>query len=256
MRVLGSTTVMPLAPVKFGAQGDIPGLVGGAAAGSPAVIVIQEWWGITGNVKAQANRIAELGGYRVLIPDIYKGKVGVNVEEAQHLMSSLDFPAAISEISEAARYLKSEGAPAVGVVGFCMGGALTLGSLAASSDITCGAPFYGVNFGLFQPGQLASKPVQGHFGAEDKFKGFADVATGRKLEADLKAAGNSNVEVFVYEGVGHGFMNDNPVPFDSFAARQEKMGFPPYNSAQAELAWSRLFDFFGKHLTQQGRTEL
>lgn len=54
----------------------------------------------------------------------------------------------------------------MGIVGFCMGGALTLGSLAASPDISCGAPFYGVNFGLFESEQLKNKPVQGHFGAE------------------------------------------------------------------------------------------
>jgi carboxymethylenebutenolidase len=63
-------------------------------------------------------------------------------------------------------FLKAEGSPKVGITGFCMGGALTMGALAASPDISCGAPFYGVNFGLFEAAQLANKPVQAHFGAE------------------------------------------------------------------------------------------
>jgi carboxymethylenebutenolidase len=96
----------------------------------------------------------------VLVPDIYKGKIGVDQEEAHHLMSNLDFPAAVEEIITAAAHLKKEGSPNVGIVGFCMGGALTLGALAKSVDLKCGAPFYGVNFGLFDPEDLKNKPVQ------------------------------------------------------------------------------------------------
>ena len=61
------------------------------------------------------------------------------------MMGNLDFVNAVTEISLAAEYLKATGAPKVGIAGFCMGGALTMGALAASDDITCGAPFYGVN---------------------------------------------------------------------------------------------------------------
>ena len=120
--------------------GSVPCFVDGPV-GAPAVIVIQEWWGVNDNVKALASTIAEKGGFRVLIPDIYKGAIGVDKEEASHMMGNLDFPGAVQEISQAAAYLKEEGSPSVGVTGFCMGGALTLGSLAASPDIACGAPF-------------------------------------------------------------------------------------------------------------------
>jgi|EP00908_Phaeocystis_cordata_P008120 carboxymethylenebutenolidase len=222
------------------------GFVGGAKPGAPAVIVIQEWWGVTDTIKAHASKIGDQG-FRVLVPDIYKGKMGVDKEEAHHLMSNLDFPAAVQEISAAAAHLKQEGAPAVGITGFCMGGALTMGALAASPDLTCGAPFYGVNFGLFEASQLASKPVQGHFGAEDTMAGFADPETGKKLEAELKAAGGS-AEVFIYPGVGHAFMNESPAPYESFEKRKEAMGFPAYDAAQAELAWGRLFGFLEAHL--------
>lgn len=235
-----------LAPVDFGA----PGLVGGPE-GAPAVIVIQEWWGITDGIKDKAQKLADEGGYRVLVPDIYKGKVGVDAEEASHLMSTLDFQNAVREIAQAAAFLKAEGSPAVGVVGFCMGGALTMGALAASKDITCGAPFYGVNYGLFDiPTQLVDKAVQGHFGELDSLEGFADAATGRKLQEDLRAAGNRDAELFIYEGVGHAFMNDSPAPYASFEERLEKQGagFPPYDAAKAQLAWGRLLRFFDSNL--------
>ena len=117
-----------------------------------------------------------------------------------------------------------------------MGGALAMGGLAASKDIAAGAAIYGVNFGLFETDALAHKPVQGHFGMEDKMEGFSDPATGSEARGGLmKAAGNANAEVFLYEGVGHAFMNESPKPFASFADRQEKMRFPPYDAKTRQL---------------------
>lgn len=157
----------------------------------PGLILIQEWWGLTPQIEAHALKMVE-AGYRVLVPDIYKGKVGVDAEEAHHLMSELDFPGAVAEISVAAAYLKQEGSVKVGIMGFCMGGALALGALAKSPDLVAGVPFYGVNFQLFDPADFAGKAIQAHFGLEDTFEGFADKATADKL---MKAI--PDAEVFV-----------------------------------------------------------
>ena len=100
--------------LPVGETSAVPALVGGAK-GAPAVIVIQEWWGVTPQIQAHALRLAK-EGHRVLIPDVYKGEVGADAEA--HLMSSLDFSAAA--IASAASYLRAEGSPRVGVVGFCM----------------------------------------------------------------------------------------------------------------------------------------
>ncbi|KAL3900614.1 MAG: hypothetical protein SGPRY_012430, partial [Prymnesium sp.] len=176
----------------------------------------------------------KLEGARVLIPDIYKGKMGVDAEEAHHLMSTLDFPLAVKEISQAA-----------------LSSLLQLQTPCASPDISCGASFYGVNFGLFESEQLKSKPVQGHFGAEDSMMGFSDPETAKKLESVLKEGGNAQAEVFIYDGVGHAFMNSDPAPFKSFEERKEKLGFPPYDAAQSELAWGRLVTFFTNNLMDE-----
>jgi len=45
----------------------------------------QEWWGVTDEIKRQAEYLHEQKGYRVLIPDLYKGKIGVDAEEAGHV---------------------------------------------------------------------------------------------------------------------------------------------------------------------------
>lgn len=215
--------------------------------GAPAVIVVQEWWGVTDEVLNHAGRVASTG-YRVLVPDLYEGKVGVNAEEASHLMGALDFPKAIGDVGEAAKLLKAEGSRKVGIMGFCMGGALSLGCAAASKDISCAVPFYGVNFDLFKPEQLKSLPVCAHFGAEDKMAGFSDPEAAQKLEALLKEAGNTQSSVTVHPKVGHAFMNASPAPFASFEERQQQMGFPPYDERTAEAAWTATLSFLSKHL--------
>lgn len=49
-----------------------------------SAICIQEWWGVTPDLKDIATKISTRN-YRALIPDLYKGKVGVEVEEAKHV---------------------------------------------------------------------------------------------------------------------------------------------------------------------------
>jgi Dienelactone hydrolase family len=60
-------------------------------------------------LEKQAINLSEKGGYRVLVPDLYKGKVGVDKEEAHHLMDNLDWPNAKEEIKAAADHLGKNG---------------------------------------------------------------------------------------------------------------------------------------------------
>ena len=95
------------------------------AIDAPAVVVIQEWWGVNDQIRGVADRLAA-AGYRALVPDLYRGKSTVEAEEAHHLMSGLDFgDAASQDVRGAVQFLKTRGSK-VGVTGFCMGGALTL----------------------------------------------------------------------------------------------------------------------------------
>ena len=52
---------------------------------APGLVVIQEWWGVNDHIKGVADRYAK-HGFRVLIPDLYRGKVGLDAKEAEHLM--------------------------------------------------------------------------------------------------------------------------------------------------------------------------
>ena len=171
----------------------------------------------------------------------------MDVEEAHHLMTSLDWPNAKDELVECAKYLRASGSPKVGVVGFCMGGALALIAAQHADDVVCAAPFYGTPDPAICQTDKITVPVQAHFGELDNLAGFSDPDTAKKLLANLRAAG-SDCELHTYPNVGHAFMNDLPAPYPDWDAREKTQGFPRFDSAQAEAAWSRLLEFFRKHL--------
>src|SRR2546426_10456442 len=91
---------------------------------APGVVVIQEWWGLNDQIKGVADRLAK-AGYRALVPDLYRGKVALEANEAEHLMTNLNFgDAAGQDIRGGVQHLKGQSRK-VGVTGFCLGGAPT-----------------------------------------------------------------------------------------------------------------------------------
>lgn len=209
---------------------------------APAVIVLQEWWGITDIIKEQAQMISDKG-FRCLIPDLYKGKIGVDAEEAHHLMSNLDFPAAVEEIKQAVQYLRDTGSPKVGVVGFCMGGALTFAA-AQHAAVDAAAPFYGIpDRAICQP-EAIKIPVQAHFGQLDAMKGFSDPDSIKAVVAKMEEAG-APVELFMYSQSGHAFMN---ALTESGRAKIQQVQFPMPPEDEPKTAFERLVEFFKKTL--------
>jgi len=158
------------------------------------------------------------------------------------------------ETLEAARFLRSEGSPRVGVVGFCMGGALTLivaSEAEAAALVACAASFYGVpGADACDLGKIAC-PLQAHFGEEDTLEGFSDPSAAKRLEDALTSAGDKRFEILRYPRVGHAFLNDLPEPFADFDAREKAQGFPPRDEAVVAEAWANLEKFFDEHLGEK-----
>src|SRR5919109_1398450 len=193
---------------------------------APGVVVIQEWWGINDQIKGVADKLVGLG-YRALVPDLYKGKVTLEAAEAKHLMTNLNFGEAVSQdIRGAAQYLRSSAK--VGVLGFCMGGALTVLAAVFLKEIAAAVSWYG-----FPPEQAAdvktiSIPLQLHFAEKDA--SFSPEGA-RALEAKLREA-KVNFESYWYDAA-HAFGNETG---------------PNYNAAAAKLAWDRTIAFLAKYL--------
>jgi carboxymethylenebutenolidase len=203
--------------------------------GAPAVVVIQEWWGINNQIRGVAERLAS-AGYIALVPDLYRGKSTVEQEEAHHLMSGLDFgDAATQDIRGAVQYLKTRSAK-VGCTGFCMGGALTLLSAVNNPEIDAAVTFYGFPPLDYIDASKLAIPVQGHWATQDEhFK----IEVVDELEAKLKAA-NVDVDFHRYLAV-HAFANEEAVGPGRMATSQ-------YDPVWAQQAWDRTLTFFGRHL--------
>ncbi len=107
---------------------DADGYLANAARGNaPGVVVIQEWWGLSDQIKGLCDRFA-VAGFDALAPDLYKGKVVPyhDTDAAGKEMNSLDFMDATTQtVRGAAQYLSQNGAK-VGLTGFCLGGAVTI----------------------------------------------------------------------------------------------------------------------------------
>ena len=115
------------------------------AAGAPGIVVIQEWWGLNDQIKGVADKLAA-AGYRALVPDLYRGKVALEANEAEHLMTGLNFgDAAGQDVRGAVQHLKATGSAKVGVTGFCMGGALTMLSAVNVPEADAAVVWYGVS---------------------------------------------------------------------------------------------------------------
>jgi len=220
------------------ANGDeVPGyLVSKLQHAFSGVIMLQEWWGLNSSIQKAADQLSK-SNFRILVPDLYRGKVAKDNEEAGNLMNNLDFNRAIEDIRGAAKYLLDSGVKRVGIIGFSMGGALV--AAAAANDIpikelSCGIVLYGVpDLTALKPENIKI-PIQSHFGMRDNLKGFSDPETAEKFEKWLKTSGVEGNTFFRYERAGHAFTNiDRPEVYNEFASK---------------LAWMRLCAFFNKHL--------
>ena len=220
----------PLAELGNGASGYLT--VPNQPGKKPAVIVIQEWWGMNDWVRSQADRFSEQG-YVALAVDLYRGKVTTSMEEAHELSRGLPEDRAIADLKAAVDYLSQRDdvdPQRIGVIGWCLGGGYALAL--ATNDPRVKATV--INYGrlVTDPSAITkiSGPVLGNFGGADRGIPPEDV---RKFGAELTKYGKLG-DIKIYDGAGHAFMNPD-----------NKEG---YDAAAAQDAWGRIDRFFGRNL--------
>ena len=198
--------------VRFASNGDTAeGYLALPDSGSgPGVIVVQEWWGLVPQIKRVCDRLAA-EGFVALAPDLYRGDIAEHTEmdKAAQLMTTLPMDRAARDMGGAVDFLLAHAAVTgdkVGVVGYCMGGMLTLVVAAQQGDkIGAAAPYYGAPLGDDPPDwSKLTAPVRGHFGGADDFFPPAGV---QALEKELQGMGK-DVVFEMHDGAGHAFTND------------------------------------------------
>lgn len=211
--------------VEFKSNGDTAsGYLATPKSGKgPGLVVIQEWWGLVPQIKRTCDRLAE-EGFVALAPDLFRGDCAEHTEmdKANELMQSLPPDRAARDMAGAIDYLLGHQAVTsnrVGVIGFCMGGMLTLLIAANQGDkVAAATPFYGAPLGEMAPDWSGlTAAVQGHFAENDDFFPPGPV---KELEAQLKAMGK-DVDFTVYPGTGHAFGNEEDAlgTYDADAAK-------------------------------------
>jgi carboxymethylenebutenolidase len=198
----------------------------------PAVVVIQEWWGLVPHIEDLVNRFAS-AGFCAIAPDLFHGKTTKSPDEAGKLLMELDADRAEREIAGAGEYLlgRSEcSSKSYGVIGFCMGGALAQYAATKQEKVGAAVSFYGG----FKKVQLdwtnLHAPLLLIYGADDQ---GVPAEGGKEREAMLKELGK-NVELVIYPNTGHAFFNDT---------RPEA-----YNPGAAHDAWHRTVEWFRENL--------
>jgi len=205
-----------------------------AGAKAPAMVVIQEWWGMNDQIRGVADKLAA-AGYRALVPDLYRGKATVDAKEAEHLMKGLNFgDAAGQDIRGAVQFLKKD-SPKVGVTGFCMGGALTILSACNVPEADSAVVWYGFPPLEYVDAAKIKAPMLGHFATRDQAFPIGKVD---ELEKKLRAA-SVKFEFHRYDAK-HAFANET--------ANEKKLDMLEYNPKAAELAWKRTMEFLAKTL--------
>ncbi|MDE2344966.1 MAG: dienelactone hydrolase family protein, partial [Gammaproteobacteria bacterium] len=131
---------------------------------APGMVVIQEWWGLQGQIKSVCEQFAA-AGFNALAPDLYNGRVVPYHDSAaaNAAMSSLDFKDATQQaVRGAVQYLKSKGAKA-GLTGFCMGGAVAVIGAVHIPELDAAVSFYGLPPATVATAKGIRVPFQGHF---------------------------------------------------------------------------------------------
>lgn len=202
----------------------------------PAVLVIQEWWGLNDWVKDQARALAK-EGYLALAVDLYRGKVATQQEEAHQLMMGAprdrilrDLKAAFALLSARADVRKDR----IGAIGWCMGGGWTLTLATEIPSLAAAVAYYGAPPTDAAAIAAIKAPVLGNYGADDKGPSPEQV---KAFEAAMKKAGKT-IDVKIYEGAAHAFANvNNP--------------WGGYREAAAKDAWARTAAFLAANLKKK-----
>jgi carboxymethylenebutenolidase len=205
----------------------------------PAVVVIQEWWGLNDWIKENAKRLASKG-FVALAPDLYRGKVATEMKTASSLAKGLPSDRALRDLKASVQVLASlpnVDKNRIGSIGWCMGGGYSLQLALADPRVKACVICYGRVINDAEKLKNLKAKVIGIFGVEDKGIPAAGV---REFEATLKKVGGKTEAFHIFNGAGHGFMRKGTDALPNAA----------YRETQAREAWEIIEGFLVRNLKQ------
>ncbi|AET90582.1 carboxymethylenebutenolidase [Burkholderia sp. SFA1] len=203
----------------------------------PAVIILQEIFGVNSHIRSVADQYAA-DGYVALAPDVFwrtqprveLGYEGADREKAMELLQKTDANTAVADVGAAAKALRAlpEVTGKVAAIGYCFGGRLAY-LAAAQGSVDLAVAYYGggIQNSLDQADQV-KVPMQFHYGELDAHIPAEAVDAVRQ-----KFAGRQDSALHVYPAADHGFNCGDRAS---------------YNAKASALAHGRTLTFLGEHL--------
>lgn len=195
-----------------------------------ALVVVHEWHGLNEVMKLHCEQFAQ-AGFLALVPDLFHGKIAKNDDEAAKLITTFDFRKAVGEIGEAVAHLRAHPRcnGRVAVVGFCLGGALTLAAARHVPALEAAVPFYGLPRIPSDEFTDVKTPICGHYARVDD---WANPSVAEEIQGKVRSGGGQ-MDLYVYDAK-HAFMRSTDASV--------------YDPKSAELAWRRTVDFLHQHI--------
>ncbi len=207
-----------------------------ASGRGAGVLVLHPWWGLNDFIRDFCDRLAQVG-FVALAPDMFSGKIAQTPEEAEQIVTSLDWEQEVPpKILPAVADLKEHAAVnagRLGVVGFSFGGFWALWLARRDPELVKAVTlFYATDGGIgaYDQSQAA---FLGHFAETDPYEPSSGVET---LEKTLTDASRPTT-FYTYPGTGHWFF--------------EKDRLDAYDPQAAQLAWERTIAFLHERLEER-----
>jgi carboxymethylenebutenolidase len=175
------------------------------------LVVIQEIFGINGQIRRTVDHFAEQG-YVTIAPALFdrveKGiELGYNETDfgiGRETRGKITDEWIIADVGAAVQDVASAGK--VSVIGFCFGGYATYVAACAVDGVSAAMPFYGGGIAA-KVGDMQPKcPTQFHFGDKDAAIPLDDL---QKIKDALQDS-----PMYVYDDAGHGFTCDDRDSFN------------------------------------------
>jgi carboxymethylenebutenolidase len=210
-----------------------------ATSPAPAVVVLQEIFGVNAVMREACDRLAA-AGYLAVCPDLFwRIEPGIDItdqskaewDRAFELFNAFDVDKGVKDIKATLEAVRSDAGCSgkVGAVGYCLGGKLAF-LTATRTDADASVGYYGVGLeALVGEAEKLTHPLMLHIAGEDSFSSKDAQAV---IVNGLR--NHPQITLHIYEGRDHAFA---------------RPGGQHYDAADAKLADDRTLAFFKEHLS-------